>query len=290
FGTAPFWRRLGAGQARALLHAATDEGLTHIDTAPMYGFGYAERLVGGFLAERRDEVTVATKVGLHPPGAAASRALPGRLLRGPLGVREDFGLSAVRRSFERSLRDLQTNHVDFLLLHECAPEHLNDDLLGFLEECVLKGTARAAGTATGTEATERIGQRWSPFPTAAQVPWEPGAPASAEDGRTVIVHSAVRLVLERVWGPLRERRVQMKRWSDAIGADCSRSDVMAALAVALARRENPGSCVLFSTRNIERLQANVCLAAGFATDHARLDRFAVLVRETLAEAAVRDRA
>ena len=80
--------------------------------------------------------------------------LPGRLLRGPLaGGHQDFSVRAVRHSVERSLRRLGTDHVDLLLLHECSPEQVTDELLGFLSQCVTDGKALAAGTATNREAT-----------------------------------------------------------------------------------------------------------------------------------------
>src|SRR5205807_2674411 len=102
-----------------LLHAALDRGITHFDTARMYGVGQAEVALGEFLAGRRDQVTVATKVGLVPP-PSAFRVLPGRLLRGPLGVRRGFDLRSVQRSLDRSLKALRTDYVDLLFLHECT--------------------------------------------------------------------------------------------------------------------------------------------------------------------------
>ena len=77
FGTAYLGRRHGLRDGSKLLSAAFDGGITHFDTAPMYGLGLAERILGRFLTGRRDAVTVATKVGLPAP-PRVSWILPGR--------------------------------------------------------------------------------------------------------------------------------------------------------------------------------------------------------------------
>ena len=48
-----------------MLHRALDQGVTLIDTAPAYGFGHSEELIGQALKGRRDRVILATKVGEH---------------------------------------------------------------------------------------------------------------------------------------------------------------------------------------------------------------------------------
>src|SRR6185436_6276254 len=57
------------------IHAALDRGITLIDTAPAYGFGHSEEVVGRAIAERggRDQVVIATKVGLERRGDALFR-------------------------------------------------------------------------------------------------------------------------------------------------------------------------------------------------------------------------
>src|SRR5215469_8566325 len=57
------------------IHAALDRGITLIDTAPAYGFGHSESVIGRAMAERgqRDRVVLATKVGLERRGDALIR-------------------------------------------------------------------------------------------------------------------------------------------------------------------------------------------------------------------------
>jgi aryl-alcohol dehydrogenase-like predicted oxidoreductase len=91
-GWDPFTKK-GREQAIETVHAALDAGINLIDTAPGYGEGNSESIIGEALKGRRDEVYVATKVGYH--GTAAD----------------------VRESVEASLRRLQTEYVDLLQFH-----------------------------------------------------------------------------------------------------------------------------------------------------------------------------
>jgi len=90
FGTASL-HHLGSSRKRqALLCAAVEHGFSHIDTAPYYGFGLAEIEVGRFLEKHSNHLTVATKVGLYPPGGGG-------------GLRSLFGLvKLLANSFQLS--------------------------------------------------------------------------------------------------------------------------------------------------------------------------------------------
>jgi hypothetical protein len=82
------------GRAVQALQAGLDLGLTHIDTAEMYGSGRAEELTGKAIAGRREEVFLASKV--LPSNATYEGTL---------------------RACERSLQRLGTDHLDLYLLH-----------------------------------------------------------------------------------------------------------------------------------------------------------------------------
>ena len=131
-GTASLHHALRGRDRRALLAAALDAGFTHFDTAPLYGEGMAERELGRVMAGRRDQVTIATKIGL--PAVALFEALPALLYAqralGGVGRRVLPGLWDRRRrdltprgaeaSLVRSLRALRTDWVDILCVHEPA--------------------------------------------------------------------------------------------------------------------------------------------------------------------------
>jgi aryl-alcohol dehydrogenase-like predicted oxidoreductase len=56
-----------------LLECAYDAGIRHFDTAPYYGYGEAERVLGEFLRGKRDQVTITTKFGIQPPSVVRNR-------------------------------------------------------------------------------------------------------------------------------------------------------------------------------------------------------------------------
>lgn len=83
------------------LRRALDLGVTFYDTAPLYGNGRSEELIGEAFAGRRAAVVLATKVGYLNPAAA-----------------QEFTPALVRASLEASLRRLRTDHVDLFQLHD----------------------------------------------------------------------------------------------------------------------------------------------------------------------------
>src|ERR1019366_5057325 len=62
----PIMGRVGKRQALNAMAMAFERGISHFDLARAYGFGEAERVVGRFIADKRDKVTIATKFGILP--------------------------------------------------------------------------------------------------------------------------------------------------------------------------------------------------------------------------------
>jgi len=98
-----------AESIQALRHAF-DKGVTFYDTADLYGFGHSERVLGEALANRRHQIVISTKVGLVDA-------------RGT----QDFGQTHIRHALESSLKRLQTDYVDVLMLHNPPPDLLRAD-------------------------------------------------------------------------------------------------------------------------------------------------------------------
>ena len=73
YGTTSLMAVDGGRERLHLLECAFDSGIRHFDTAPYYGYGEAERVLGEFLFEKRDQVTVTTKFGIQPPSLARNR-------------------------------------------------------------------------------------------------------------------------------------------------------------------------------------------------------------------------
>jgi predicted oxidoreductase len=166
FGTGGLLRIGSARERQAILAAALASGITHFDTAPIYGFGEAERALGRFLAGRRSRVTLTTKFGLQPSRVAARLAPLQRAGRralqafpalrrvavrnsGVLYSPPSFSVSSVRAGLEASLRALRTDHVDFYLAHQASTDALPaEDVIGLLEDLRRAGKILAFGVAT----------------------------------------------------------------------------------------------------------------------------------------------
>jgi D-threo-aldose 1-dehydrogenase len=123
FGTASIHHLRGAPDRRRLLLAAADDGITHFDTSPYYGFGTAETSLA--VLANRPQITVATKVGLYPPGGADAptlavvcRKVAGRLVPRLSRPLVDFSVAHARESLAGSLRRMRRERVDVLFLHE----------------------------------------------------------------------------------------------------------------------------------------------------------------------------
>ena len=109
------------------MHAALDAGIGWIDTAEVYGRGVSETLVGRAVADRRDDVLIATKVAPAPEGSG-------------------FRPEQVRSACDASLERLRTDHIDLYQLH--WPDETGvppEDTWGAMAELVGAGKARHIG-------------------------------------------------------------------------------------------------------------------------------------------------
>jgi D-threo-aldose 1-dehydrogenase len=108
-----------AEQARATVSHALDVGIGYVDTAPQYGLGRAEHLMGDVLRERRAEAVLSTKVGrLLKPVTAAEQDKGAWVDPLPFNQVYDYSYAGVMRSFEDSLQRLGLNSVDILYVHD----------------------------------------------------------------------------------------------------------------------------------------------------------------------------
>jgi aryl-alcohol dehydrogenase-like predicted oxidoreductase len=117
-------------EAIATVRAAIDAGVGWIDTAPFYGWGRAEEIVGEAVQSRRDEVWLLTKCGTFPTSG---------------GSREDHSPDAIRRDVEASLSRLRTDYLDVLQLHDPDPSTPIEEAWATVAELIAEGKVRAAG-------------------------------------------------------------------------------------------------------------------------------------------------
>lgn len=158
FGTASLFNVGSQPKRLALLEAAVEAGFTHFDTAPYYGFGWAERDLGE-LVKRHPQVTVTTKVGIYSPGgeeasriAVLFRKAGGRILPALSRPTVDFSLARAQSAFDASLQRLQSDRVALYMLHEPELSMVaTDEWQRWLEREVSRGRIDAFGLALTAE-------------------------------------------------------------------------------------------------------------------------------------------
>jgi aryl-alcohol dehydrogenase-like predicted oxidoreductase len=137
-----FGARIDLEAARAVIHKALDLGVTHFDTADVYGnSGGSETVIGAVLGARRDEVFLATKFGKPMAGRDETHRGSRRYLTAAV---------------EASLRRLKTDRIDLLYQHEPDPGTPMEETLRALEELVSAGKVGhvAASNFSGAELEE----------------------------------------------------------------------------------------------------------------------------------------
>ena len=150
-GSTPEWRVWWGPQdeksAIQAIRTALDEGVNWIDTAPFYGWGKAEEIVGKAIKDRRDDVYVFTKCGTLPDGKGGSI--------------ENHKPETVRREVEASLKRLQTDHIDLLQFHDMDATTPIEESWKTLQDLVQEGKVRNGGLSNHTvdlvERAERVG-------------------------------------------------------------------------------------------------------------------------------------
>ena len=123
-------------EAFSTLAACLELGITHIDTANVYGGGRSETLIGQFLAEQgpavRRSLHIATKAGIarHPETGARTY---------------NNSLAYLEAELDKSLARLQTDYIDLYYIHRRDPELAIEEVTGFLVRMLEKGKLRAFG-------------------------------------------------------------------------------------------------------------------------------------------------
>lgn len=139
-GTAPigsdpswyvYWGAQDERSAVAAIHRAIDLGVNWIDTAPFYGWGRGEEIVGRALRGRREDVFVFTKCGTfrNPDGSSYMDLRP----------------ETIRREIDDILRRLQVEYVDLLQLHDADTDTPIEETWGAVQELIGAGKVRHGG-------------------------------------------------------------------------------------------------------------------------------------------------
>ena len=124
-----------------LLDAAQDMGINYIDTAPVYGTGASEELLGAALAGgRRQKFLLQTKCSLNWRGTGNFH-----YERDGYTVRNDTSDQAVRQDVEDSLRRLHTDYLDLIVVHYVCKDWPVEETMGALQDLIREGKVRAVG-------------------------------------------------------------------------------------------------------------------------------------------------
>ena len=115
---------IGYEDSKKIIDRAVDLGINFFDTADVYSNGRSEQIVGKALEGRRDDVILATKVGLPTGEGPGDRGL---------------GRKHVRRNLSRSLANLRTDRVDLYQIHRWDYNTPIEKVLGTLTEAVREG-------------------------------------------------------------------------------------------------------------------------------------------------------
>ncbi|HEY2559256.1 MAG TPA: aldo/keto reductase [Caldimonas sp.] len=131
------WGGSDDGVSIATIRKAVDLGINLVDTAPVYGFGHAETIVGQALEGIRDRVVIATKVGLEWPGDQ---------------VRRNASAARICSEVEASLRRLRTDRIDLYQVHWPDPLVPEEETAAALERLRREGKILAIGVSNYTPA------------------------------------------------------------------------------------------------------------------------------------------
>ncbi|WP_063063278.1 aldo/keto reductase [Nocardia violaceofusca] len=140
----------------ATIHRALELGVTLLDTANVYGAGDNEELVGRAIADRRDQVILATKFGIVWGEG------------GSMGARGDAAY--VAQSCDESLKRLGVDHIDLYYQHRVDPNVPVEETWGALSELVTAGKVRYLGISEASPETIRRAHAVHPV-TALQSEW-----------------------------------------------------------------------------------------------------------------------
>jgi aryl-alcohol dehydrogenase-like predicted oxidoreductase len=124
------------------IHRAIELGVTHLDTAEIYGPFHSEEVVGRAVAGRRDQVVIATKFGLVSHSGAKGRVI-------------DSSPANIRAAVEGSLQRLGTDHIDLYYQHRLDPKTPIEDTIGAVADLVRQGKVLHIGLSEASPGTIR---------------------------------------------------------------------------------------------------------------------------------------
>lgn len=253
-----------------LVREAYDLGIRHFDTAPSYGLGQSEIVLGKAFSGANDEVHIASKVGILPPKypgltnvarsyakglVALVPAIKPFIVRGVQRAQDSQKIvkidpRIVSSSIDSSLRRLKMSHIECLLLHEVRAEAVTEELIDALLRLRGRGLINKFGSSTGKNLSEL-----APVGTVRQCLFDIAAQKSVASDSScgeIIYHGAMRYSAQYLPQLVARSPIITDVMQQEI-AYSGRKIAFGALAIVVARFRT-ASRILFSVKSSEDLR------------------------------------
>ena len=142
------WQWGGADYADSIkaIHASLDLGITSIDTAPVYGFGYSEKVVGDAIKGNRDKYQLLTKFGMRWDTSSGEYFFTTKDSDGnELNLHKYSGKESIISECEASLKRLGTDYIDLYQIHWPDQTTPINETMEAVQRLLEQGKIRAAG-------------------------------------------------------------------------------------------------------------------------------------------------
>ena len=141
-----FWGGSDMADAVKAIETAIDNGVTTIDTAPVYGMGHSETIVGNTIKGKRNKVQILTKFGMIWDAEKGELAFETKDNNGlPIKVYKYNGKASIIQECERSLKRLQTDYIDLYQMHWPDNTTPIEETMEAMDILLKQGKIRAAG-------------------------------------------------------------------------------------------------------------------------------------------------
>lgn len=148
-------------ETKNLLSACKEYGINYIDTAPVYGTGVSEELLGEALKGRRSDFILQSKCSLNWRQEGGNFHYE----RDGYTVNNDTRRTAIKKDVEDSLRRMQTDYLDSVIVHYVCSSFPVEETVGALEELIKEGKIRTYGLSNSKpsdlEAYKKVSERSS---------------------------------------------------------------------------------------------------------------------------------
>jgi hypothetical protein len=162
FGTGSLIKNIREKKQLHILNKAIEYGFTHFDTAPLYGFGSTEKLVGSII-KNNHQLSVTAKVGLYPPYGLNPNVLKISCIRAFYKIIRtlnfnfntavvNFEIKKAKISLENTLKNLRRDCIDIYMLHEPIYKlFFCDEWRTFFENLKKEGKIKYSGLGSDTK-------------------------------------------------------------------------------------------------------------------------------------------